>query len=70
LYIILKEDALEIQRVVQNFIKEELKLNMKKRKGSILSAKFEMIKYLGALVTYYSIKSVMETLSIDKVISK
>jgi hypothetical protein len=27
-----KQDALEIQRVVQNFIKEELKLDMKEKK--------------------------------------
>jgi len=65
-----KQDALEIQRAVQNFIKEELKLDMKERKGSILSAKFEMAKYLGALVTYYDTGSVMETLSTDKVTSK
>jgi hypothetical protein len=65
-----KQDALEIQRAVQNFIKEELKLNMKERKGPILSAKSEMAKYLGALVTYYDTGSVMETLSIDKVTSK
>jgi hypothetical protein len=29
-----------------------------------------MAKYLGALVTYYSIGNVMETLSTDKVTSK
>jgi hypothetical protein len=29
-----------------------------------------MAKYLDALVTYYGIRSVMETLSIDKVTSK
>jgi hypothetical protein len=34
-----KQDALEIQRAMQNFIKEELKLNMKEQKGLILSAK-------------------------------
>jgi hypothetical protein len=33
-----KQDTLEIQRVVQNFIKEELKLDMKERKGPILNA--------------------------------
>jgi hypothetical protein len=55
---------------VQNFIKEELKLDMKEGKGLILSAKSEMAKYLGALVTYYGTGSVMETLSIDKVTSK
>ncbi len=65
-----KQDALEIQRAVQNFIKEELKLDMKERKGPILSAKFKMAKYLSALVTYYDIGSVMETLSTDKVTSK
>jgi hypothetical protein len=65
-----KQDALEIQRAVQNFIKEELKLDMKERKGPILSAKSEMAKYLGALVTYYGTGSVMETLSTDKVTSK
>ncbi len=65
-----KQDALEIQRVMQNFIKEELKLNMKKQKGPILSTKFKMAKYLGTFVTYYDIKSVMETLNIDKVTSK
>jgi hypothetical protein len=54
-----KQDALEIQRVMQNFIKEELKLDMKEQKGLILSAKFEMAKYLGALVTYYGTKSVI-----------
>ncbi len=65
-----KQDALKIQRVVQNFIKEELKLDMKERKGPILSKKFEMAKYLGALVIYYGTGSVMETLSTNKVTSK
>jgi hypothetical protein len=50
--------------------KEELKLDMKKRKGSILSTKSKMVKYLGALVTYYGIESFMETLSTYKVTSK
>jgi hypothetical protein len=40
------------------------------RKGPILSTKTEMAKYLGALVTYYGIGSVMETLNTDKVASK
>ncbi len=39
-----KQDALEIQRAMQNFIKEELKLNMKEQKGLILSAKSKMAK--------------------------
>jgi hypothetical protein len=65
-----KQDALEIQRAVQNFIKEELKLDMKERKGPILSAKSEMAKYLGTLITYYGTGSVMETLNTDKVTSK
>ncbi len=54
-----KQDALEIQRVMQNFIKEEVKLNMKERKGLILNTKSKMAKYLGALVTYYDTKSVI-----------
>jgi hypothetical protein len=54
-----KQDALEIQRVMQNFIKEELKLDTKEQKGLILSTKFEMAKYLSALVTYYGTKSVI-----------
>jgi hypothetical protein len=61
---------LEIQRAMQNFIKEELKLDMKEWKGPILSAKSEMAKYLGALITYYSIGSVMETLCTNNVTSK
>jgi hypothetical protein len=65
-----KQDALKIQKAMQNFIKEELKLDMKERKGLILSGKSEMAKYLGALVTYYGIRSVMETLSTEKVTSK
>jgi hypothetical protein len=65
-----KQDALEIQRAMQNFIKEEPKLDMKERKGLILSAKSEMAKYLGTLATYYDIGSVMETLSTNKVASK
>jgi hypothetical protein len=65
-----KQDALEIQKVVQNFIKEELKLNMKERKSSISSAKSKMAKYLGTLITYYSTGNVMETLNTDKVTSK
>jgi hypothetical protein len=65
-----KQDSLEIQRAMQNFIKEELKLDMKEWKGSILNAKSETVEYLSALVTYYSTKSVMETLSTNKVISK
>jgi len=65
-----EQDALEIQKAMQNFIKEELKLDMKEQKGLILSAKFEMAKYLGTLVTYYDIGSVMETLSTNKVASK
>jgi hypothetical protein len=44
---------------MQNFIKEELKLDMKERKGLILNAKSEMAKYLGILVTYYGTGSVM-----------
>jgi len=41
-----KQDALEIQRAVQNFIKEELKLDMKEQKGLILSAKSQMFSYI------------------------
>jgi hypothetical protein len=44
---------------MQNFIKEEVKLNMKERKGLILNTKSKMAKYLGALVTYYDTKSVI-----------
>jgi len=44
---------------MQNFIKEELKLDMKERKGLILNTKSEMAKYLGALVTYYDTGNVM-----------
>jgi len=47
-----------------------LKLELKKQKGPILNTKFEMAKYLGALVTYYGTTSVMETLSTNKVTSK
>jgi hypothetical protein len=55
---------------VQNFIKEELKLDMKEQKGSILDRKSKMAKYLSALVTCYGMGNVMETLSIDKIMSK
>ncbi len=58
-----KQDSLEIQRAVQNFIKEESKLDMKEWKGPILSTKFEMAKYLGTLVTCYNTRNVMETLT-------
>jgi translation initiation factor 2 beta subunit (eIF-2beta)/eIF-5 len=43
---------------------------MKEQKGLILDIKSKMAKYLNALVTCYDIGSVMETLSIDKIISK
>jgi hypothetical protein len=43
---------------------------MKEQKGQILSTKSKMAKYLGILVTYYGIESVMESLNIDKVTSK
>ncbi len=65
-----KQDALEIQKAMQNFIKEERKLDMKEWKGLILNAMSEMAKYLGTLTTYYDIGSVMETLSTNKVASK
>jgi hypothetical protein len=65
-----KQNSLEIQKVVQNFIKEKLNLNMKKQKGLILSTKSKMAKYLGALITCYNTKSIVETLNIDKVTSK
>jgi len=60
-----KQNALEIQRVVQNFIKEELKLDIKEH----IKHK-NMAKYLGTLITYYDTGNVMEILSIDKVTSK
>ncbi len=61
---------MEIQRAMQNFIKEELKLDIIKQKGLILNAKSKMAKYLGTLLTYYGIESVMETLNTNKVTSK
>ncbi len=65
-----KQNALEIQKVVQIFIKGKLKLNMKEQKGLILSTKSKMAKYLGALITCYDTESIVETLNINKVTSK
>lgn len=61
-----KQDALDIRKAVQNFLQEELKLDINEQKSKILHAKSEMAKYLGALVIYYGIGSV-EILSTDKV---
>ncbi|BDD77380.1 hypothetical protein Mp_Mg00880, partial (mitochondrion) [Marchantia polymorpha subsp. ruderalis] len=53
-----KQDALDIRKAVQNFLQEELKLDINEQKSKILHAKSEMAKYLGALVIYYGTGSV------------
>jgi hypothetical protein len=51
-----KRDALDIIKAVQNFLQEELELEINEHK--ILHTKSGMAKYLGALVIYYGTQSV------------
>ena len=51
-----KRDALDIIKAVQNFLQEELELDINEHK--ILHTKSGMAKYLGALVIYYGTQSV------------